>query len=588
MLNKLSGCIFVFIAGLFYNSCVDKRPLNENTVLVHLLAEPQNLHPTNNNSNYQKLLLSLMHRRLVVTDLRTQKHIPELLSELPELQADSQSHILKLRKDIAWDNQTPLTIDDLIFTFKIQACLLTANPDVKVYFDNIKSIERVEGESNALRIINKRKHFDFLNYYTIFFVLPEYAYDPEFVLRKYSYEQLTNKAYIDAAPDDLIKFFKLFNDAEKGRNLKSFNGCGPYKLINWDSGKSLTLEKKTNWWGQSDTSVFQNAFPEKIIFRIEREMESVILNFKKENYDVSFDLSTNALVKLQKRDYFNQNYESAFIPTFSYTYLGMNMKPDASRNPFFADNRVRRALALATPCEEIIAVIAKNKAIRLPSFATPMQADYDSTLALLELNFNEAASLLTEAGWVDKNGDGIREKMMGSKLVNFSFELIYPQSPVTKDVGLILKNAYKKIGIELNGRSLDFGQYIKQLTQHDFDATLGTWSSSAAPENPAQIWHSSSWANNGSNFVGFGNAYSDSLIDAANQCMNPIKRRELMRLLQRVVYKEQPYVFLFAATKKVAIHRRFDNRGIYPEKNHVILNNLKLSGSFTQPNHLLP
>lgn len=568
--------------------CTQRRNLSENTLMVHLLAEPQNLHPTNNNSNYQRLVLSFLHRRLMVTDLRTQLPVPELLTQNPVLNPDSLGHVLHLRKDAFWDNGKAISINDLIFTFKIQACLLTGNPDVKIYFDNVLNIERLANDSLALQVINKRKHFDYTNFYTIFYVLPEYFFDPQQVLSKYDFKDLTNKSFMDQAPAELIGFFEAFNNPDKGRNLADMVGAGPYKLQNWDSGKSITLIKKQNWWGNRDTSVYQTSYPEKIIFRIEREMESVILNFKKQNYDVSFDLSTNALVKLQKRDYFNENYESAFIPTFSYTYMGLNMKPDASKIPFFSDVLVRKAIALATPTDEVIAIIAKSKAIKIPSFITPMQADYDTSLAILEYNLTQAAALLDQAGWVDKNKDGVREKVINGVSRDFRFELIYPQSPVTKEVGLILKNSYKKIGVALEGRTLDFGLYIKQLSTHDFDACLGSWSSSAAPENPAQIWHSSSWANQGSNFVGFGTAESDSLIDLANQTMDLGKRKVLMQKIQRLIYKEQPYVFLFAATKKVAVHKRFDHRGIYAEKNHVILNNLKLNPAFSSPSIDLP
>ena len=568
--------------------CVKKRNLNENTLMVHILAEPQSLHPTNNNSNYQRLLLSLMHRRLVGTDLRNQLPIPELLASLPQLQPDSMSHILKLRHNARWDNGQAITAKDLIFTFKIQACLLTGNPDVKVYLNNIKSIEEIPGDSLAVKVNNSRRHFDYTNFYTIFYALPEYFYDSQHLLSAFSFEQLTDAAWIEKAPEKVKIFFDQFNHPDNGRIANKMNGAGPYRLFNWDSGKSITLIKKENWWGKSDTSVYQQAFPEKIIFRIEREMESVILNFKKENYDVSADLSTNALLKLQKRDYFNNNYESAFIPTFSYTYMGLNMKPDASKIPFFTDVLVRRAIALATPTDEIIALIAKTKAIKLPSFITPMQADYDTSLPILDYDLAQAAALLDQAGWIDRNNDGVREKVIQGVRRDFRFELIYPQSPVTKEVGLILKNSYKKIGVALEGRTLDFGLYIKQLSTHDFDACLGSWSSSAAPENPAQIWHSSSWANQGSNFVGFGTAQSDSLIDLANQTMDLNKRKLLMQKIQRLIYEQQPYVFLFAATKKVAVHKRFDNRGIYAEKNHVILNNLKLNPAFSPPTIGMP
>jgi len=98
---------------------------------------------------------------------------------------------------------------------------------------------------------------------------------------------------------------------------------------------------------------------------------------------------------------------------------------------------------------------------------------------------------------------------------------------------------------------------------------LGAWSSSTQSEDPRQIWHSESWSNGGSNFVGFGNAYSDSLIEAANSELNPAKRKMLMHEIQHIVQDEQPYVFLFNATRKYALHKRFGNDTLYRERPHI-------------------
>jgi ABC-type transport system substrate-binding protein len=98
---------------------------------------------------------------------------------------------------------------------------------------------------------------------------------------------------------------------------------------------------------------------------------------------------------------------------------------------------------------------------------------------------------------------------------------------------------------------------------------LGAWSSSSQSEDPRQIWHSESWSNGGSNFVGFGSAYSDSLIEAANAELNPAKRKIIMQEIQHVVQDEQPYVFLFNATRKYALHKRFNSTNVFPERPHI-------------------
>jgi ABC-type transport system substrate-binding protein len=58
--------------------------------------------------------------------------------------------------------------------------------------------------------------------------------------------------------------------------------------------------------------------------------------------------------------------------------------------------------------------------------------------------------------------------------------------------------------------------------------------------------------------------------------MNPIKRKALLQEIQREVWEEQPYVFLFNATKKAVVHKRFAHGNLFPERPHILLNYLEL------------
>ena len=126
--------------------------------------------------------------------------------------------------------------------------------------------------------------------------------------------------------------------------------------------------------------------------------------------------------------------------------------------------------------------------------------------------------------------------------------------------------------------------------KHEFDAMLGGWGGSASYSNPMQLWHTTSWSDNGSNFCGVGDAESDELIRQANETIDEQEHLEALHKLQKKIYDEQPYVFLYSTKKKIAIHRRFqkkeenDNqfkdRAMLIEKPSVILNSLKLNPDF--------
>lgn len=584
-MKTLRKLLIPFILMLIGLSCVKKRDLSQNTVIMHFLAEPLGLHPTNDNNIYQRIIFSLTQKRLLMTDIRNFEIIPDLLVDLPEMSADSLSYHFRLKEGIKWDDGTACTAKDVAFTLKMIKCPFTNNPTSKPIFENIKNIKLYDDDSLRFSVEMRKLYFANLRMLTEIYVLQESFWDPDRVFRKYRIEDF-DKNFDSDKHKQLFSLVQGFNKVDNARLPSQLVGLGPYKIIEWSTGSSVILEKKKNWWGANSTSVYDQQFPDKIIFKIIKDMEPVVLALKKEQIDISTELTTPAMIKLQKLNYFNENYASDYVGSFTYAYLGMNMKPASGRTPFFTDKRVRKAIAHLTPVEEIIEVMAKGKANRMASFILPMQDDYNHNLPLIQLDIAKAKKLLDEAGWIDTDGDNIRDKVINGEKVPFSFTLNYMISPVTKEIGLMVKETMYKAGINVIPNPMDFSVFYQKAFAQEFDAMLGSWSSSAGPEDARQIWHSSSWTSKGANFVGFGNRVSDSLIELSNVTLDPEKRKVIMHQLQEIVYDEQPYVFIFNATKKVVVHRRFDNIEMYTEKPHVILNNLRLKEDYLRsPDH---
>jgi peptide/nickel transport system substrate-binding protein len=123
---------------------------------------------------------------------------------------------------------------------------------------------------------------------------------------------------------------------------------------------------------------------------------------------------------------------------------------------------------------------------------------------------------------------------------------------------------------------LDYNGFFTAVTSHEFDMSMSAWQSSATPEDFSQLWSSAAWTNNGLNFTGFGTAQSDALIDSINSSVNEQKRIELSKRFQKLVYDEQPYIFLFTQTRRIIANKRWENLEVYTEYPGVLLNTLKL------------
>ena len=207
------------------------------------------------------------------------------------------------------------------------------------------------------------------------------------------------------------------------------------------------------------------------------------------------------------------------------------------------------------PIDEIIDVILNGKATRQAAQISPLKKTYNDTLELIPLDIEKAKNMLDEAGWVDTDGDNIRDKMVEGEKLQLSFKLSYMSSPITKEIVLMIKESMYKAGVDAIPTPMDFTLFYKNAQEHDFDMMLGGWGGSASYSNPYQLWHTSSWANKGSNFCGFGDAESDSLINAANRAIDPLEHRNAIFALQAKIYEDQPYVFMYSTQNKIAIHK---------------------------------
>ena len=572
--------ILIIIISLILGSCVEQRDLNKNTVVTHILSQPDGLHPYNNNSVMRSYIFSYTQKTLISLDLKSLDYIPDLLKELPTSSDDNKTFYFELKDNIRWDDGSLLTAEDVVFSAKIMLCHLTDNSQIRpIYNSVIKSV--TEDPNNPLRFSMRALDVNWTAKTILggIYLQQKKYWDPKGLLDNITFDQILSRSFEET--DEIANWFNKFNHGDNSFKPENLKGLGPYTVSEGEPSQYITLSRKENWWGASDTSVYNQAFPKKIIFKVIKEDASSYLALKNQEIDVTTNIGTVKLMKLREREYFNNNYDSDFLDRYGISYIGLNMKPDGIKHkPFFVDQKVRRAVAYTIPVEEIIEVMMHGKATRQASSVSPLKKWYNDTLQLIPLDIEKAKKLLDEAGWIDTDGDNIRDKMINGVKTPFIFKFSYMSSPSSKEVVLMMKESMYKAGLVAEPTPMDFSLFYKNAADHKFDAMLAGWGSSAAYSNPMQLWHTSSWVNKGSNFCGFGDAYSDALIEEANKTLNYETHRDALLKLQAKIYEDQPYVFLYCSKRKFALHKRFDNREMFFEFPGVMINNLKLNSNF--------
>ena len=139
-----------------------------------------------------------------------------------------------------------------------------------------------------------------------------------------------------------------------------------------------------------------------------------------------------------------------------------------------------------------------------------------------------------------------------------------------------------KAGVKALPVPLDVKVFIEKAKTHDFDMIMGSWSGSCLPEDYTQLWHTSSWSNGGSNYSGFGNAASDALIDSIKVTLDENLRIPMVKRLQKMIYDDQPFVFIYTNLRRAILHKRFGNCEFYSERPGILLNHCKLIGAAFQ------
>ncbi len=551
----------------------------ENTLIVHAIGDVDDMHPTNGtiSANTQEILLyTQVH--LIRSDYETLGLYPYLAKALPQISADELTFTYELRDDMTWDDGTTISAEDVVFSMKANKCPLTNNPHAKPSLSNVKEVMVDPAAKNSVKVLMKNKYIQNISLWTDVAIMQRSYFDPGNVLAKYSFAQFDDKSFKADANKDLKDWGLFFNDPKFSRDPQYLVGAGPYKVESWDAGQSFTLVKKQKHWTAGKEGMFNNAYPDKIIYKINKDPNSTKLDFKNQVFDVTGYMDAKVLEELQADPNFNKNYNSKFVDTYNYSYAAMNMRPDGIKHKkLFVDKKVRRAMAYLFPLNNINKILSSGLSKRMVTCTSPLSPDFNADLSEIPFDVEAAKKLLAEAGWKDTDGDQVLDKVIDGEKVKFEFNFQYMTT--TKNWEIMaqqVSEAMGKAGVKANLTPVEYNVQRERALNHDFDLFLGSWAGSAAPEDHSQIWAVESWSSKGSNYTGFGNSESDALIKQINQTVVDSLRTPLVKKFQEIVYDEQPYVFMFAALRKVAIHKRFGNQKVYFERPGILFNNLKL------------
>lgn len=562
---KYFASTIVLLSLLVFNACtedVKQEEIKDFVIKSRVQAEPDNLNPVLTIKGYSIHVFEKIFPALINYDPKTNALSPELAKSRPIITPITEGPFeggatfeYEIREEAVWDNGQPVTANDYLFTMKAIFNQHVAAPAYRGLLDFIKKIEIDETSPKKFTVTTNRLFRAEAG--TGIYVYPEHVYDPAGLMKTFEFEDLIDEEKyksLDEGSTKLKEFGEQFNSNKYKREV--VESCGAYKLLEWETGQKIVLERKENWWGDKVKGDFPllTAAPKQIIYKVIPDNVAAIAALKSGDLDVVGKLPAAAFNEFQASELADQ-FHFAKPKMNAYMYVGLN-----NRNPKLSDKKVRRAIAHLTDVDEIIKTIQLGLAVPTTSPYPPNASYFDKSLSRITLDVDKAKSLLTEAGWTDSDGNGIVDKNINGKKEELSIAIMCSSNSKIgpQIVALMTENA-KKAGVEIKLDAKPARELYAALGKREFDGWTAASGFDLDLYDPHQSWHTENDAPGGPNRVGFGNKETDTLIENIRNAKTESERVASYQKLQAIIYDEQPCIFLYRPLNKVVASKKIKN-----------------------------
>jgi len=366
-----------------------------------------------------------------------------VLAEKMDISDDGLEMVVTLKENIWFSDGTPITSDDVLFTYNTIKDPDIDAADIQNYYQNFKEVIKID--ERTVKFVLDTIFWKTLESVGVFEVLPKHIYE-----------------YEDA---------KDFN-AHRSNPV----GSGPYVFERWDVGQQIVLNLNENYWGKKPKI-------KKLVFKYITNATAALQALRSGDVDY-MEPSSEQFYDMSQDEAFKEQFHvlSYWEPSGGYGYIGWNQD-----TPYFSDRRVRLAMTHLIDRESIAEHLLKGlgKGIAGTFYIHGKQIDPD--LEPWPYDPERAKVLLDEAGWIDTDGDGIREK----DGLKFRFKLSYPSGGTTGErIVKLVKDSASQAGIEVNPDPLEWSIFIQKMNQRQITAGMSGWGGTIESD-PYQLFHSS-------------------------------------------------------------------------------------------------
>ncbi len=467
-----------------------KNPVPGGALIVGIPQNVESFDPLLVNTKELKNLLALVYEPLLIYD--SADRLSSCLAETWNTQDGGVTWVISLRKGVTWHGESDFfTARDVLYTYELLKSEAYEHSPYRMLADRIASIEATD----------------------------EYG------------------LVVTGAQPGMSALYALTFPIVSRDHFSKNKGTGPYVLSAANPAAGALLTASQGWWKKPP--YIQNVLAKCMD---EGTTALSLLQIREINFAPSSSVTATS--------YREENVVSIYEAYTQHAEL-LYVNHSAWR---LKDANVRKAIAYALDRREIISRCYYNHAVAVDVPIPPDSWLYDSASKVYDTNVTKAKELLESSGWMDYDGDGIRELREEGGISKLKLTLLVNDTPdnlIRKDVASLIKSQLAQVGIEIEVVSSPWGEgandYMTALTAGGFDLALAGINLERSPDLSALLSAAGS-----RNYGKFSSDAMDGLVSKVNSSASEKELKANMASLTAKFTEELPFVMLYFRTYSIA------------------------------------
>lgn len=468
----------------------------------------------NSASNQHQMFVNQMTLVRYDADLQPEPYLAESWTVAP----DGRSVTFRLRDDVLWHDGERTDAYDVAFTYLRATDPASGFPNAAYWDFYVKGTDGVEVVDSLTVTLRLEPHADFLDAWRTVAIMPEH------LLGEVPVEELAQHPFGSQCPV----------------------GNGPFVFVSHRPQESWTFRANPAF----SPSLGGRPFLDRYVYRVIPEQATLLNELRSGGVDLYFLVLPDQVSAIQA----DPEMELRAVPSREVVFVAWN-----ARRPQLADARVRRALARGLDRVSMVDALLAGYGEVASASVPPFHFAHDPGAGEgVAYDPQAARALLEESGWVDRDGDGVRENADGLPL-SISLKT-NAGNRLRQDISQIMQSQLRDIGVEVRPEVVEVNTLMGQVTDpsaRDFDAFILSWAHEFKVDD-SDLFHSQrmdglyQWA-------GIQSPRLDRYLDTLQLVQDRAQAAPLWREYQRALIDEQPYTFLYYPAHLNGVRRSLRN-----------------------------